>query len=501
MLWQDESYDPVVLEYWRGMSVEPERVSKLNGEPERGDREFVLYWSGANRRVDANHALLYAAEIANRLGLPVLFYEGLSCTYPGANDRIHTFLLEGVPETAKRLRKAGIGYCFNLRKKKEDPGDALEQVSKRAAAVVADDYPTFYPRLLNARVPKEVDVAYYAVDSSCVVPMSVHTKREYGAYTIRPKIQRVLEKYLKPADDLKVKHAFQLPVPDVHTNIAEKDIGKLAAECDIDHSVARSTRYRGGRVHAEQLLERFLTQNLRRYYKGRNQPSEHATSELSPYLHFGRISSLEIALAVQAYARKHKLIPDAYLEELIVRRELAFNYCRYVDDPGSLQNLPEWCQENMRTHARDKRDHVYTRKQFEDAETGDELWNATQKEMLLRGKIHGYYRMYWGKKIIEWSKTYEEAAQTMIEIHTKYALDGRDPNTYTNILWCFGLHDRPWYTRPVFGSMRYMSLEGMKRKTDTAAYIAEIAQLEKTGKEIWQDGDSSFPLFGAEQPS
>jgi deoxyribodipyrimidine photo-lyase len=479
------------------MSVEPERITKLNTHPERTDRQFVLYWSGANRRVDANHALLHAVEIGNRLGLPVLFYEGLSCTYPGANNRLHTFILEGVPETAKRLRKAGIGYCFNLRRKKEDPGDALERLSKEAAAIVADDYPAFYPRTLNGRVPNEVDVAYYAVDSSCIVPMSVHTKREYGAYTIRPKIHRVLAKYLQPPADLKVKHAFKLPVPSVHTTVSEKDIQNLVSSCDIDHSVPPSTRYGGGRVPAERLLDHFLEHNLRRYDKGRNQPSEHATSELSPYLHFGQISSLEIALAVQAYAKKHKLIPDAYLEELIVRRELAFNYCRYVDDPGSLTNLPEWCQENMRKHARDKREHVYTTKQFEDAETGDELWNATQNEMRLRGKIHGYYRMYWGKKIIEWSRTYEDAAQTMIDIHTKYALDGRDPNTYTNILWCFGLHDRPWFERPVFGSMRYMSLEGMKRKTDTAAYIAEIMQLEKTGKERWQDGDSSFPLFAA----
>jgi deoxyribodipyrimidine photo-lyase len=204
---------------------------------------------------------------------------------------------------------------------------------------------------------------------------------------------------------------------------------------------------------------------------------------MSPYLHFGHISSLEIALAVEAYARKHKLIAEEYLEELIVRRELAFNYARFVENPGSLQNLPDWCRQTMEKHARDKRDPMYSYKQLESAKTYDPLWNATQKEMLLRGNIHGYYRMYWGKKIIEWSRHYQGAADTMIEIHNQFALDGRDPNTYTNILWCFGLHDRAWGERPIFGKLRYMSLEGLQRKTDTQAYIDEIKEMERTGKD------------------
>jgi deoxyribodipyrimidine photo-lyase len=231
------------------------------------------------------------------------------------------------------------------------------------------------------------------------------------------------------------------------------------------------------------LLAYFLANHLKNYAEERNEPAKHATSHMSPYLHFGQISSLEIALAVRDYAAKNKLIADAYLEELIVRRELAFNYARHVDEPQRLENLPEWCRQNMRAHAHDERDPAYTPAQLERAETYDELWNATQKEMILRGKIHGYYRMYWGKKIIEWSRAYQEAADTMVTIHGKYALDGRDPNTYTNILWCFGLHDRAWPERPIFGKMRYMSLEGMKRKTDTRAYIEEIAELERTGKD------------------
>jgi deoxyribodipyrimidine photo-lyase len=167
-----------------------------------------------------------------------------------------------------------------------------------------------------------------------------------------------------------------------------------------------------------------------------------------------------------------------FLEELIVRRELAFNYARFVEDPGDLANLPDWCQKNMREHLHDKRDPLYTPEQLENAETHDELWNATQKEMLKAGTIHGYYRMYWGKKIIEWSPSYEQAAKIMIDIHGKYALDGRDPATYTNIFWCLGLHDRPWPSRPVFGTFRFMSLEGMKRKSNTRAYIEQINSLK-----------------------
>lgn len=427
-----------------------------------------------NRRVETNQALLHAVEIANRLNLPVLVYEALTYSYEYANDRLHTFVLEAVPETERRLHKAGIGYVFYLRRKKSDPNNAFYALTEKAAAVVSDDYPTFIAREHNARVPEKLDTAYFVVDASCVVPMSEIPHRQYGAYTIRPRINRLLPTYLTPPDALRVKKRFDGAVPKFHTEVTLQNIKQLVASCEIDHSVAPSTQYRGGYLAAEKFLTEFLENKLRRYANGRNEPSEDATSHMSPYLHFGQISALEIALKVTDYAKHHKLIADEYLEELIVRRELAFNYARFVDDPGDLKNLPEWCQLNMQKHAKDKRNPVYTPEQFERGETHDELWNACQKEMVEQGKIHGYYRMYWGKKVIEWSHSYQEAARTMIDIHGRYALDGRDPNTYTNIFWCFGLHDRPWPERPVFGKMRFMSLEGMKRKTDTRAYIDEI---------------------------
>jgi deoxyribodipyrimidine photo-lyase len=429
-----------------------------------------------NRRVDSNHALAYAVALANEQRLPVLFYEGITCSYPNANDRFHTFLLEGVPDTARRLKELGIGYHFYLRRLHSDPDDRLYMLARDAAAVVTDDYPTFIARQFNARVPAKLDIAYYAVDSSCIVPMNRLEKREYAAYTIRPKIRKVLSEYLQAAPEIRVQHRYRGPSTSAPDNIAES-----VASCEIDHSVRPSPSFRGGSREAHRHLEHFLNDNLRRYANNKNEPAAHATSDLSPYLHFGHISSLEVALAAKQYAEEHKLIADEFLEELIVRRELAFNFARFADNYESLESLPEWARKTLDQHRSDPRDPAYTLAQLEAAETYDDLWNATQKELLLRGKIHGYYRMYWGKKIIEWSRTPEDALHAMIHLHDRYALDGRDPNTYTNILWCFGLHDRPWFERPIFGQIRYMSYDGMKRKTEMAAYIREIDHLERTG--------------------
>jgi deoxyribodipyrimidine photo-lyase len=451
-----------------------ERVRALNQRPFRENAEYVLYWAQMNRRVEYNHALAYAVQLANERGVPVLFYEGLTCTYPYANDRLHTFLLEGVPDTATVCRKLGIGYAFYLRRRRSDPDDTVYRLSQRAAAVVTDDYPTFIARRHNARVPDKIDVPYVAVDSSCVVPMNCMEKREYAAYTIRPKIKRLLPEYLRP---------FDMPKPAHRYRGEQADIAGLAAECDIDHSVKPSLTYEGGSTAARRQLRTFLHKRLRRYAKERNEPAAHATSGLSPYLHFGHISSLEVALAAREYAAEHDLIADEFLEELIVRRELAFNHARFSDEPTSMDTLPEWAIETMHRHAKDRRSPVYDRDQLERVDTYDALWNATQKELYLRGTIHGYYRMYWGKKIIEWSPTYQDALDAMIYFHDRYSLDGRDPNTYTNILWCFGLHDRPWNERPIFGKLRYMSFEGMKRKTDVDAYVKEIEYLERTGSD------------------
>lgn len=416
-------------------------VRKLNDRPVRAGGEYVLYWIRAARRAESNPALVFAAGLANRLGLPVLAFENLAGSDPYGNDRYQAFLLQGAAELAAGLGKLGIGYT------RENPFG-------RAAAVVTDDWPT----ALSQDNPAALDFQCYAVDSSCIVPHTAIPGRAYAAYSIRPKIHRLLPRFLKPVPPVRVERAFP-----------------RLGEIRTVH--ATGTKFSGGRRSALRCLRRFLKERLSRYSAAKNEPSAHVTSDLSPYLHFGYISALEVALAVRDYASEHRLMADEFLEELIVRRELAFNFAYHAAKVDSLDELPGWARQTLDAHRWDPRDPVYTPQQFENAATGDDLWNATQKELLLRGKIHGYYRMYWGKKILEWSATPEEALATMIHLHDRYALDGRDPNTYANILWCFGLHDRPWPERPIYGTVRSMARSGMDRKTDTAAYIREIEEL------------------------
>ena len=425
-----------------------DRVRRVNDAAVRAGGDYILYSSQRNRRLDNNHALAFAVEMANENRLPVLFVEDIN----EPNRRMHTFVVEGVADNRKRCAELGVGYAAAM-----EPG--IYGFADNAAAVVVDDFPGL--------ITPPLEVALFAVDSSCIVPMRCFEKREYAAYTIRPKIRKVLAGRLEPAPRIRVNVRYE--------NAQERI-------CDIaDRKIAPSTAFRGGTRAARRRLNQFLKHGLRRYAALKNEPAANGTSNLSPYLRFGHISSLEIALAVKEYAAEHKLIADEFLEELIVRRELAFNFALHSPDPKSIGNLPEWAQRTLEDHASDRRDHLYSREQFEQAQTHDPLWNAAQKEMLLRGKIHGYYRMYWGKKILQWSRTPEEAVAAMIHIHDVWALDGRDPNTYANILWCLGLHDRPWPERSVFGKVRYMSLEGMRRKTDVDAYIRAIEHLERTG--------------------
>lgn len=468
--------------------MDAERIRRLNGREDRAGGRYVLYWAQANRRVAFNHALAYAAERANAAGLPLLVYEGLTFDYPHANARLHGFVLEGAPDTARGVTELGAGYFFYLRKGPGDPNDIVFRLAGHATCVVTDDYPTFLPARYNQSAPPKMAVPVYAVDSSCIVPMAFHEKREYGAYTIRPKIHRVLDRYLRPIETPALRHHWRdslLPegLAGLRTEVTADNAAALTEACRLECAVAPAIGFRGGYEQARKRLERFLDSRLARYSADAGKPTKHATSGLSPYLHFGHISALEVALSVREHAQANKLMAEDFLEQLIVRRELAFNFARYARDREGFGDLPDWCRATMAKHARDRRPYLYTPEQFESADTHDPLWNAAQKELLLRGVIHGYYRMYWAKKIIEWSPTYEEALATMLRLHDIYALDGRDPNTYTNILWCFGLHDRPWGERPIFGMLRYMSFDGMRRKTDTDGYIKEISYIEKTGKD------------------
>jgi deoxyribodipyrimidine photo-lyase len=433
-------------------------------------------------RAEQNWALTAAIEAANRLGLPLAVYHGLGCTYPHANDRLHRFILEGAAELSQRFARRGIGYHFYLRRRPTDPNDLVYRLAQRAALVVTDDFPAFFIPDQTARVAGRLDVAMLAVDSNGIVPLAAIPGEQYGAYTLRPRLRRILPDHLGPVPEPPVRRDsldLRLDVPG--TQVAPDSLDSLIAGCAIDHGVLPSPAYRGGYSEARARLDRFIAGPLRSYATARNQPGAETTSRLSPYLHFGQISPQEVALAVRDATRAPREHRDAYLEELIVRRELGYNFCRFNANHRSLAALPPWAQATLEAHAEDSRPFLYTAEEFERARTHDYLWNAIQAELLTTGLMFGYYRMYWGKKIIEWSATCEEALAAAVSLHDRYALDGRDPNTYANILWCFGLHDRPWPERPVFGKVRTMTLAGMRRKTNVEAYLREIADLAATG--------------------
>ena len=448
-----------------------ERVVQLNDKPVNKDGRYVLYWMQMFKRTTYNHSLVWAIRKANELGLPLVVYEGLKYYYPWASDRIHTFILEGVEEKKKAFEKLGIRYVFYLQKDKKSPKNTVAAIAKEAALIVTDDFPCFIIPGHNARIAEKAKVAVHAVDSNGIVPMSKFDKEEYAAYTIRPKINNLLSRYLVPFEEekLKVKDAT-IDVDCPETEVTENNIAKLVGECDIDHTVPASEHYQGGTANGRKRLKKFVKDILPDYEAARNKPERDGSSRLSSYLHFGFLSPLEVALAVKE-SDAPKGSTDAYLEELIVRRELSYNMTRNNEAYDSLTALPAWVQRTMREHAKDERQYTYSLEELEAGETHDELWNAAQREMLATGEMHNYVRMLWGKNVIAWSESYEVAFETLVHLNNKYCLDGRNPNSYAGILWCFGKHDRPWMERDVFGTIRYMTSGSTGKKFDSKKYI------------------------------
>jgi deoxyribodipyrimidine photo-lyase len=299
---------------------------------------------------------------------------------------------------------------------------------------------------------------------------TVSTKEEYAAATIRRKIHKRLDDFLTPVRKTTVKnHSLHLKF----NQFSIDDIEKAVQRLNIDHGVTRVNEYHGGTINAKKLLSKFIRNKLDSFAGNRNDPSKAILSSMSPYLHFGQISALYIARRVNASRSKGI---EAYLEELIVRRELSMNYVFYNPSYDRFKGLPGWAQKTLKQHANDRRQYTYTLKELENATTHDRYWNAAQKEMARTGKMHGYMRMYWGKKIIEWTRTPEKAYRTALYLNNKYELDGRDPNGFTGVAWCFGKHDRPWPERKIFGKVRYMTADGLKRKFKIDKYVARITK-------------------------
>ncbi len=458
------------------------RIVPLRHYTPRANARYVLYCMQIHRRAYQNQALNFAITQANKLNLPLVVYEGLQPDYHQANDRIHQFIIEGAINNHRDFAKRGIRYCFYLMPNAQKGNRrAVAQLAQEAALLVTDDFPAFVVPGHNRAIVKQVDCPAYAVDANGVVPIRELKKEEYAARTIRPKIHRLLPAYLWPIEEInpKIKSAnLKLDLRE-ETSLENPALAALLRGTSIDHSIQPSRLYHGGRDKALKRLNTFVSERLRNYNAGRNVTGEHWTSELSPYLHFGHISAMEAALAV-LHAEAPADCIDAFLEELIVRRELSYNFCHFNPKHATIEALPAWARQTLFAHAKDKRPYVYSSAQFEAAETHDEVWNLAQRELLATGKIHNYVRMLWGKKIIEWSKTPQEALEAMIRLHHRYALDGRNPNTYTGILWCFGKHDRAWGPqRQVFGLVRYMTSDSTRRKINLPAYKTWVEGCEK----------------------
>jgi len=455
-------------------SLDPLRVQRVDaGAKVNLDGRYILYWTQIFRRPRHNHALNYAVERANDLGLPVVVYEGLRHDYPWASDRIHVFVLEGARESARELARRRIPHVFFLQRNAREHRKAVAHLGRDAALVVTDLFPSFIIPGQTAKAVRQLRVPFYAVDSCGVVPIRAFEKEEYAARTLRPKITALLDEHLKDIEDPRPEHQSRDPGIDFpwRTDLEASDPRELATSSAIDHSVPPVASSPGGWCAAEATLRRFIDGAFGRYADDRNHPDREAGSGLSPYLHFGHIASTDCALAAKrkkGVGEKHR---KAFLEELIVRRELSYNFALRNAGHDSLEGLPDWVLRNLSEHAGDARPHLYSLGELERAETHDEVWNAAQRQLLREGRIHNYLRMVWGKKVIEWSRSHAEAFEILVHLNNKYALDGRDPNSWTGILWCFGKHDRAWQTTPVLGKIRPMSTANTRRKVRMEKYL------------------------------
>jgi deoxyribodipyrimidine photo-lyase len=454
--------------------IQKTRVRELNDVPVRkaADGRYVLYWMQQSQRALYNHALEYAVTRANELGLPLLVGFGLMDDYPEANERHYAFMLEGLRDVAGDLKRRGAKFVL---RHGPPPAVALE-LARSAALVICDRGYQRLQKRWRDEVADKADRRVIEVESDAVVPVEVASdKQESAARTLRPKIRRHLDEYLvalrpEPLDRDSSRLRVQ-PARGGAADLNPVEVEQNLAKLKIDRSIPRSRRFEGGSIAAGKLLTQFVSKKLTGYAENRREPAAEGTSTLSAYLHFGQISPLHIALAVKG-ADSPAADREAYLEESIVRRELAVNFVHYCPAYDVYEGLPNWAKKSLQEHAADARPILYTLAQLESAQTHDPYWNAAQREMSQGGYMHNSMRMYWGKRILEWTKTAQEAFRITLHLNNKYFLCGRDPNAYANVGWIFGLHDRPWGPRrKIFGLVRYMNSAGLERKFDIDAYV------------------------------
>ncbi len=481
-----------------------QRIRALNDRPIRDEGKYVLYWMQMYRRLDFNHALNHAIALANSLKKPLVIYEGLRLDYPWANHRFHQFILEGMAENARVAEKRGWNY-WPFVETPDSPGRGLlRKVSDDAAAVVTDDYPCFIVPDQSAALARKVDIAVHAVDGNGIVPMASLGPTVSAAAHLRPRIHKAFAEAWKhrsgklDADSAPLRKKVDAP-------FATWKVGEISAfvtKLPLDDSVKPVSACPGGTAAGRKRLRGFLSHRLKGYAEHRSEPTSpengHA-SGLSPYLHFGHVSIEEIVQAVLEIdgawttselnpacrgKREGYFSPNAdvnnFLDEAITWRDLGFHWhqTRRADTASLASALPTWANATLKAHASDTREFEYTLEEWEACASHDPLWNAAQKELIATGTIQNYLRMLWGKKVLEWTRTPEEAYRILVHLNNKYALDGRDPNSYTNILWCFGLFDRPWAPeRKVFGKIRYMSSANTAKKFKVQGYLDYVTSL------------------------
>jgi deoxyribodipyrimidine photo-lyase len=487
------------------VSVPAIRVRACNQASARGDGEYVLYWMVAARRAGWNFGLQRAVDHAVGLGRPLVVLEALRADYRFASERLHAFVIEGMADNARAFRSTDATYVPYVEPEAGAGKGLLEALAARACVVVTDDSPVFFlPRMISAAATR-LPVRLEAVDDNGLLPLAATAAVHPTAFAFRRLLQAVLPAHLEEPPQPDPLAAATLPrlaaLPEEVTRrwpaasraLLDGEPEALAA-LPVDHRVRRVGGRRGGSVAARGSLRRFVDERLAAYDDDRNRPDREGTSGLSPYLHFGHLSAREVFAAVVAREdwEPGRLAPkatgrragwwgmgapaEAFLDQLVTWRELGFNFASKRDDGEQYGSLPPWARATLAKHAGDPRPHLYLRGQFEDAATHDPLWNAAQSQLRREGTIHGYLRMLWGKKILEWSPSPQDALGAMLELNNRYALDGRDPNSASGICWCLGRYDRPWGPeRPIFGTVRYMSSENTARKVRVAEYIARHA--------------------------
>lgn len=431
----------------------------------------VVYWMQRAQRGLDNPALNVAIGVGNALGLPVVVHFGLHPGYPGANERHYAFLLDGLAETARRIETRGAAFAF-----RPYPRHSILDFCRevRPALVVGDENPLREPERWRVRAARDLEVSFWTVDADVIVPSALFERQEYAARTLRPRLHRHLGRFLRAPGNPRARVGWKRGAAPRSEII---DPGQLLRTLPLDRSARPVPGARGGTAAGLRALRRFTTRRLARYHEDRNDPSLEGTSGLSVYLHFGHLGPHTVALAVKR-AQAPRAAKEAFLEELIVRRELAVNFVARNPHYDSIEGAPAWGRQTLREAARDPRVHRYDERALEEARTHDPLWNAAQREMAATGRMHGYMRMYWAKKILEWTGSPEEAWSIAVRLNDRYQLDGRDPNGYTGIAWAIGgLHDRPWGPRrPVYGLIRSMSDTGAARKFDVPAYIERVGR-------------------------